>query len=780
MPPGSTDFLEVVPNFVLGDLLRFAAWVVVAVVLPGHVLRRTFGLRPVAASERCAITCVLGVLATSLLYYLLALRGLQGWHPPLVVLLAAAAGLYVAFDVRNRLSRKRERRAARGGQSHFRGLRRENRDSPRERLPWSAWKAHHAAGLLAIIIIVALAAVHVSQVASLVEFDSQGVRLYGALFSDKMTNMSPCAALIDGVPPAALRFSGYVFPSHYFPHLFVAASDRAAGVDYVDGFWLYAAALGIVVQSLAVLAFCRRFLRSGWFASAALVLFGLTRFTSEARPLDLSLAFGLLGIVAVDRYACAGRRRWAALAVCLFAAMPLYEVFTATAALGGLALWAVAPAVQGLRRLWRGRQGEGGRHQGTAREQYAVEVPPVALARRQIALRLPVALLACLGTFLAVRLLYLGAEIKSPPELIGRNSYRDSYRHEWMDLLRESEGKHLVLTTVYQWKRGKPATHRPSLLQRAAGELLYDLGFAVYFLMRFVNLAIFGVVGVFVALGRNRSRSRTGWAAIASICLLGFGVPCVLSWGHTVGDRFYETPNIYRLTDCAYLLLLLVGVPALFRAIAQWRRLRWWVPLGLAGWQFWVLAAAAVSPTTFYHHVDFDRLKALRFLRAEVPRGQVVLHPWVDDLIRDARRPEDVAWVYKRHFTFGSNLAGCQMFYEGRADHLFINGAVAADEVFKREQLREAFYSEPTPEVIRSVVEEGNVDWVVCDDENPAPPCITSRWQLVHATGTVRIYYRGDRSSRGWRSRSWPAIDAQEANPQAAVPAAAKRVPWTF
>ena len=58
------------------------------------------------------------------------------------------------------------------------------------------------------------------------------------------------------------------------------------------------------------------------------------------------------------------------------------------------------------------------------------------------------------------------------------------------------------------------------------------------------------------------------------------------------------------------------------------------------------------------------------------------------DLVRDARRPEDVAWVYKRHFTLGSNLAGRQMFYEGREDHLFINGAVTADEVLRRHRER--------------------------------------------------------------------------------------------
>ena len=696
MLPDSTDFLWVVPNFAIGDLLRFVVWVLVAVVLPGHAIRRMSGLRPVAGSERWAMTCVFGILATSLLYWFLAAVGLQACHPPLVVLSAAMAGLYVAFDLRKKFRRKKRNQTA-----------------------WLARGVRDTSGLIGLLLVVILAVAHVYQVASLVEFDAKGARLHGALFSDKMTNMSPCAALIDGVPPATLRMSGYVFPSHYFPHLFVAASHRAVGVDYVDGFWLHAAALGIVIRSLAVLAFCRWFLRNGWFACVALLLFALTRFTAEAKPLDLSFALGLLGIIALDRHARAGRRRWAVLAVCLFAAMPLYEVFTAATMLGGLAVWAVAPA------------------------------------SRPVAVRLPIALAACVGVFLAVQLQCLGAEIKSPPEPIVRNSYRDSYKHEWIDLLRESEGERPILATVYRWKRGKPATTtladpdaapiRPNVLQRAVGVTIYNLGFVVYFFMRFVNLAIFGAVGLFVALRSGGNRSRTGWAAIASICIVGFGVPCFLSWGHTAGERWYETPNIYRLTDCGYLLLLLVGVPVLFRAIAQRRRPRWWIPLGLAGWQLWVLVAAMATPTTAYHHVDFDRLKALSFLRNEVPRGDVVIHPWVHDLIRDARRPEEIAWVYKRHFTLGSNLAGCQMFHEGRADHLFINGAVTAEEVFERERLGEAFYSEPTPEVVRRVVDEANVNWVVCDEANPAPPRIRNDWKLAYTTGTIRVYHGGDR-----------------------------------
>jgi len=82
------------------------------------------------------------------------------------------------------------------------------------------------------------------------------------------------------------------------------------------------------------------------------------------------------------------------------------------------------------------------------------------------------------------------------------------------------------------------------------------------------------------------------------------------------------------------------------------------------------------------------------------------------------------------------------MFYEGREGHLFINGFVTPDAVFARRRLRDAFYAEPTPEVIRRVVDRGRVRWVVGDDEHPAPPAIRNAWRLVHASGAVRVYHR--------------------------------------
>ena len=154
------------------------------------------------------------------------------------------------------------------------------------------------------------------------------------------------------------------------------------------------------------------------------------------------------------------------------------------------------------------------------------------------------------------------------------------------NVLGESQREHPALATVYRWNRGKAAAApgdsapaaRPNVLQRAAGMTIYNLGFVGYFLVRFVNLAIFGVAAVWVAIRTAGHRSKTAWAAIAAIAAFGFGVPCLFSWGHTAAGRWYETPNIYRLSDCGYVVLLLVGVPVLFRAIREWRRVCSWDP----------------------------------------------------------------------------------------------------------------------------------------------------------------------------------------------------------
>lgn len=692
----AADLSLVTPDYSLGEAAWFVAVLAFAVLLPGHAIRRRLGLVSGDAWYRWALTSVLGVLWTSLLYFALAACHVQSYH------LVLSPLPWVACLAR--AWRTRPNRAQR-----TLSLRRLLRPSGRP-------------VLVGLLLAAALAGGYFARTAALVRHDATGLRLYGAFYSDKMTNMSPCAALRYDVPPQALRISGYAFPSHYFPHLFVAAFDVGAGIDYLDGFWFYVATFGVFVRSLAVLAFARRVLRSPWLACLALIVFGLARFSPQDKTLDLSFALLLLAICSLDLSRYARRRRWLVLCVALVAAMPFYEVFTAAAVLGGLVVWAAVSLIT---------------------------------SRGQTVLRSTVAIAACLGAVLAVRMLYFGAELASPPELRFKSVYRESYKHEWRDRLQEPDPPEWM-AYLYAWKRGKPVSEvadlpgdrepgngEPGPIQRLVGEIVYNLGFAGYFILRWVNLALFGLIALVRSYREKRWNAAS--ALVAAVAVVGFAVPWVVVWGHTANEQWWETPNIYRLTSCAWMLLVLVGTGTLVDAVRQIRRPRWWLPLAIAAWYLFIATAAYFEGPTSFHHVPNDRLAALAFLRTQAPPGEVVLHPWIHDLIRNDAQPDEVAWVYKRHFTLASNLAGCQMFYEGREDHLFINGFVTAEEVYRRRRLRDRFYDTPDSATVREIIEVGQVRWIVADSESPAPASVAASWQLCFESGTVRVF-----------SRSWP------------------------
>jgi hypothetical protein len=707
----AVDPAIVVPDLNVVDAVRFLVYLVLVVGLPGHAIRSLAGLQPGCRLQRWTLTIVFGILWASLVYFALELLGQQRWYVAPVFLpvvpwaIAARAGW---------LADPRGTQAVR----------------PR-------WTVADAAGLLLVI---AFVGYYLVRTAACVEYDATGLRLYGAFFSDKMTNMSPCAALIHGVPPRNLRFDGAGFPYHYFPHLFVAAVWQATGIDYVDGFWFYAAALGIGVTGLAVLAFCRQMLPSGWLGCLGLLLFGLMQFTTEAKPLDLSIALLLLGLVAIDRFRSSGQRRWAALAVGLWGVMPLYEIFHAATLMAGLLVWSAVAFRQG---------------------------------RPEVRRRCAITGATCLGAVVMLELLCLGQKVVSPTEFVVKNSYRESYKGEWIDLLRESKDSHPILAELLYWKRGKPdfssqdtetavTPAKPSLWQRCVGVIVYDAGFVGYAFLRFVNLAIFGGIALAAAYRGKTRPWRTSDSLVAAIALVGFGIPCVVSWGHVANGQWWDTPNLYRPTTCAYLLLLLLGTEVMAKTIMgdrvgsatgparstvmclglnwPWRHPRHWLLLGLMAWQAWTLVTGALAPNTSFHLVDRDRLEALAFLRTKVPYGEVVIHPWVDDLIRN--EPETVAWVYKRHFTLGSNLAGQQMYYEGREDHLFIGGFISGEEVYRRSRLRRKFYQSPDNATVEEVLGPGKVAWVVADADSPAPPQVTAGWEVAFRNATVRIYRR--------------------------------------
>jgi len=567
--------LEIVPEITWADATRFAVYFAGTVCLPGWAWVRTLGLHLPGRFERWALTAVLGVLWSGWLAFALGILGLPGWHWGLVWLPLVAA---VAIHVHRRRAKK------------------------------GRWHPGEAAGLL---LVAAFVAVYLGRVSSGVHLDDRGLRLYGAWHSDKMTNMSPCAALLHEVPPPSLRMAGRFTPHHYFPHLFVATLTRQTGIDYVRGFWFYAGAAGVAITGLAVLAFGRRYVRSWWLACLGLVLFGLSRFDAEAKPLDLSLAMLLAALPALDRFRASGRRRWGVLAVGLVGTMPAYEAFHALAACLGLLAWWLSGV----------------------------------LRRSEVRLRTGVTFGGCLAAWLVVQAMFLGEKAHWPAKVVLENGYRQSYKQEWIDAARDAGQRPSPVKTLLLWKRGdlpdaSGQSHRaavkPTLWQGIVGAVVFEAGFVGYVLVRFVNVAVFGAAALWLAYrlaGRagvagtlrvpsvhrssssadgTRSVSATGrhrWqpshAVIVAIAVVGFGLPCVVSWGHVADGRWWATPNLYRPATCAYLLLLLLGTRVLWESCRAWRRPICWLPLGVAAWQIWVLATAAAAPAHGFHHVDW-------------------------------------------------------------------------------------------------------------------------------------------------------------------------------
>jgi hypothetical protein len=703
MNPPVIDAAILVPRLSLFEaglfLLYLAGWV----YLPGAAIRQLLGFRAGGRTERWALNAAIGILWMSLVYFALGLFGRQGWHP-IVALLPAIP--WLARRSRRKPSTARRYRAA--------------------------W---HPAQRLGMLLLAAFVVGHVGRVASLVRYDRGGLRLYGAFYSDKLASTSDCVALMHEVPPRDMRFAGRRSFNHYFPRLFVAAVCRATGIDFVGAFWFYAAALGIAVEGLAVLAFCRRVLRSYPLACAALLLHGLARYGAEQKPMDLSLALLLLALLAVRRCSASRRRRWGGLAVVFIGIMPTYEIFHAAVALAGLTIWWTAGATRLV--MWP----------GTSRPRFS------GAPWRDLKLRTLIVAPACLGALLSVRLLGLGGGKVSPPEVILRNSYRDSYKHEWQDLLLESPEKHPLLDTLYTWKRGKPfrpeaerssgeTAEKPGGLQRLAGKAIFELGFLGYFFVRFLNVGLFGCAALVVWFRRKPRAPNAILEIVAPIALVGFAFPFLLSWGRSVGAEWWETANIYRFTTCGHVLLTLIGAATMVDALGRWRRPVGWASALVVLGRLLFLAAGHLTPVTSFNLVEPDRLQALAFLRLEVPFGEVVIHPWVDDLIRDDARPGEAPWVYKHHFMLGSNLAGRPMYFEGKEDHAFSTGRISPQDVLQRSRLRQRFFESPDAAAVRAVVEEGAVRWVVSDSEHPAPAPIAGRWPLAFANETVKVYRR--------------------------------------
>jgi len=251
----SPDLADLVPQLTWGEGAIFLGYLAAGILAPGWGLVRLARLESDCRYERWALTAVLGTLWSAWLAFGLGLLERPDWHPWLVGI-PLVAGLLDAWRRGSRVSRRSDSRAT--------------------------WRSD-APGL---ILVAAFAGYYLARVAAGVELDNQGLRLYGAWWSDKMTNLSPAFALLHKVPPPSLRMAGEFMPYHYFEHLFVATVARAAGIDVVRGFWFYASATGVAITGLAVVAFARR--RCGpRLAWLGLVWFGLMRFGTETKAMDL-------------------------------------------------------------------------------------------------------------------------------------------------------------------------------------------------------------------------------------------------------------------------------------------------------------------------------------------------------------------------------------------------------------------------------------------------------------------------------------------------------------
>ena len=720
MNSSTVDVTNLVPGLGALESACFAAFVLLVICPTGHAIRSLAGLDVSHRIHRWALVGILGILWTSFAYFALGIIGGLDWHPVVVWIPVA---LWICRLIG---------RAPRGVPS-------DAGHSPNE---------GHAAGIVAAALVTIFVAGYLGQVAGLVEYDHGGLKLHGAFFSDKLAGTANCAALMHDVPPRNLKFSGQTSFTHCFPRVFVAAACRVTGIDFVNGFWFHAAALGIAIEGLAILAFCKRLFGTYWIGCLALVLHGLFRYTAEQKPLDLSVAMLLVGLLAVDRCHASGQRRWGILAVCLFGAMPTYEVFhAATAVAGLLAWWAVGVINMLPRRQSTHAERPSGNAEGP--NQSRDRTTPVP-AWQEARFRTLIAWPACLLAFAAIRMLAWGSEVTSPPEIISRNSYRDSYKHEWQDLLRDSYDQHPVLAAIYHWKRGKPfgladdrrspPPDKPGPLKRLAGKAAYEVGFAGYFFIRFINIAVFGCAALWLWYRRGTRPAVTICGAAASMGLVGIAVPFLVTLGHYADDQWWETPNIYRFTTLGCMLLVLLGCGVMADAARQWRRPISWIVGSVVAARVAYLLIGMATPSSQFTLVDHDRLEALAFLRSEVPFGQIVLHPWTDDLIRDTRRPDRVAWVYKDHFMLGANLAGQQMYFEGKPDHAFSTGHVTPEDVYRRIRLRGEFYQSGHASAVDELIARAGVSWVVSDAEHASPPEVADHWEPAFTNATVTVF----------------------------------------
>ena len=711
------DIAALVPRLSLAGLFNVAPQAVFGTFVPGLFLADRFRLRTAIRVERWAIAGLLGLIAICLVEW-----GLMAATHSSVATSSCVLGVQ-ALSIFWLLLRNYS--------------------------PGVGWVRPHqpakpsASELLGYCLIVGLIVYYLARTVPLFDFDGERLRLYGAAFTDKTTNMMSCAALQHDVPPDCLRFAGHKFPSHYFPHLYSAMFDgpiQHPDTSYISSFWYYVPTLGIALNGLAILAFGRRVLKSYAAGIFALVVYGLTNVTPQLKTLDITPAAALLALIALDRFSRSGRKRWAALAAVLVGTMPCFETFHAILMVAALGLWGGASFAAAFFERLRGR------HTGRALPWRFIVVPAFA----------------GLTAFGSLQLLYLGERPVAPPKLKVDNVFGDSYRATWESCVGDDDPFGRVISKLDHWKRKPKKDEAPAApvawYQSAAAKLIYTVGIPIYVFCRFVHIATFGLVHLWRA--RKTRRLRPSEQLIACAALIGLTVPWIVDVGIQAGGQWWSSPNLYRPTEFGSWLLATLGCGVIVECFAdrrRWKQPTTWLLGVIAAYWLVTVGGEHLSDSTQYLEVPRDQLRALAYMREKIPYGDVIVHPWSDCVIHDAAKQDEngrdaVAFVYKRHFTLGSNLAGRTMYYEGREDYTFSNGFIAPEEVYRRSRARLNFYprnenkEQPDVSTIAAVLDTvgSRVAYVVEDSELTAPASVRATWPIVFQSGSVVIRRRPD------------------------------------
>lgn len=702
------DVTTVFPQWRWSDLEGSAATAYLAFGVVGNLLRRRCGWRSGIRAERLAITLVCGIFGSSLIYWTALVAGAgksrdigAGVYWFLAVILLASCEM-ISW------SRRRRRRGVKPKDDFVRLYR---RASP--------------VACVGYLLIAVLVFYYLARTAPLFEYDGERLRLYGAAHSDKMTSVMPCAGLRYEAPSENLRFAGYPFLNHYFPHLAAAALNNSVGLKYLDGYWFHLPVLGIVVNGLAILAFSRRVLKSYAAGCVGVALYGLLQVTAYLKPLDMTPALALLALSACDRFHFSRRKRWAVAGVAFVGAMACYEVFHAALLVAALGLWGAASAGIDLR-----------------------------LRRRVRWERLVLPTAAAVAVFAALQMMNLGHR-SARPEIRINNTFGDSYRHEWLDRAKGDDAIGRTMATLYAWNRNKVPPNdaageraRPAWYQRVAGRATFGVGLVVYVYARFGLWATFGWLHVW----RRRLRGlRPSEGIVLAATCVGFGAPWFVDVGIHGGGQWWSSPNLYRVTEFAAWMAATLGTAALMQTFVAWRRPRSWVLAGIAAFAAWT-SLHEHEPAQTYFDLDRGRLEAIAYLRnvGSAHKDEIVIHPWSDCSIRRASDGAE-AYLQKRFFMLVSELAGRRCFCEGRAEYLYWNGLIPHEEIERRLRLRRRFYDGPTEAEVAEVIDAGGVRWVVADDEHPAPTRVETDWVKMFERDGVRIYMRSELLERALR-----------------------------